>query len=77
MRLNNKVYDVLKWVALIAVPFVDLLSAILPVWGCPTNVATSLVTTVSALGLFCGAVIGLSSAQYYRDSVKDEGEVKG
>lgn len=77
MKLNNKVYDVLKWIALIAVPFVDLLSAILPVWGCPTTIATALVTTVSALGLFCGAVIGLSSAQYYKDSIKDEGEVNG
>lgn len=74
MKLNNKVYDVLKWIALIAVPFVDLISAVLPVWGCPSELSTALVTTVSAIGLFCGAVIGLSAANYYKDG---ESEVKG
>ena len=74
MKLNNKVYDVLKWISLIAVPFVDLISAVLPVWGCPSELSTALVTTVSAIGLFCGAVIGLSSANYYKDN---ESGVKG
>lgn len=63
MKLNDKVYDVLKWVALVALDavgvFYNTLSAI---WGLPYG--DEIMTTCAAASLMIGALIGISSANY-------------
>lgn len=57
--LPDKVYEILKWVALIALPAVAWLVGVVgPQWGLPH--CGELVTTINAIGLFVGALIGVS-----------------
>lgn len=66
MKLNNKVYDVLKWIVLIALPAIGTFYvALAGVWAWPY--ADEVAKTVNALCMFLGALIGVSTAQYYKD----------
>lgn len=65
MVLNNKVYDVLKWIVLIVMPaFGTLYFALSEIWGIPY--ATQVVGTLSALEVFLGAILGISTINYYK-----------
>lgn len=65
--MNDKTYDILKRVALIVVPaLATFVNAVGIVWGVPyTNEATA---TITAFGVFLGAVIGVSSKNYEPDT---------
>jgi hypothetical protein len=57
--LPNNVYQILKWLGLIACPaLATFVGVVGPVWGMPYVDAT--VTTINALGLLIGALIGAS-----------------
>lgn len=61
--LTNKVYNVLKWTCLVALPAVAvLLAALGEIWGI-RNVE-KIVLTVNACTVFFGALLGVSAAQY-------------
>ena len=61
--INGKIYDVLKWVALIALPAVAvLISSLGQIWGWVD--ADKVTLTVNAVALFLGAIIGVSTYQY-------------
>lgn len=61
--MSNKVYDVLKWIALIALDAVGLFyKTIATIWGMPLG--DEVLATCTALSVFIGALIGISSAQY-------------
>ena len=63
--LPDKWYDVLKWVSMIALPAVAVLVGVLgKTWG--WNDVDKVVITINAVGVFIGALIGVSSAQYNR-----------
>lgn len=63
MLLNDKTYNVLKWVALIALPAGGTLYYTLAnIWGLPY--AEQVVATVVAANTFLGAVLGVSTYQY-------------
>ena len=63
MRLSDKVYDFLKWVALVAVPAVEAFwLTIGKTWGFPY--LTEIGTTIAAVGLLIAALIGVSSVSY-------------
>lgn len=65
--LNNNVYDVLKWCFLIVCPALAVLIGVLgETWGLVNTQAW--VTTINAIGVFGGAVIGVSSYHYNQDS---------
>lgn len=67
MKLNNKVYDILKWVCLIALPaFGSLYSALAGIWGFPYG--EQIVQTTVAVEFFLGALLGISTAQYKKAS---------
>ena len=71
MKLNNKVYDILKWVALICLPaLATFISAIFPIWGLAN--ADKIVVTINAIGLFIGALIGISSSTYNSEKKEEE-----
>lgn len=57
--LPDKAYKVLKWLALIVLPAVAwLVGMVGPQWGLPH--CGEIVTTINAIGLFVGALIGVS-----------------
>lgn len=63
--LSNKVYDVLKWIGLLFCPaLATFVGVVGKVWGL-SNV-DAVVTTINALGVFIGAIIGVSHGVYYR-----------
>ena len=61
--MSNKVYDVLKWIALVALDAVGLFySTISAIWGLPYG--DQVLETCVALSVFIGALVGVTSAQY-------------
>lgn len=63
MKLSNKTYDILKWIAQILLPAVGtLIFALSKIWG--FNYATEIVGTISAIDVFLGALLGISSVNY-------------
>ena len=65
MKLNNKAYDILKWLVIIVMPAVaTLYAALAGVWAWPY--ADEVVTTITAIDTFLGAVLCISTAQYHK-----------
>lgn len=63
MQMNNKVYDVLKWVALVILPAIATFwSALSVIWGWPYG--EQIVGTIVAVDTLLGAVLGISSVKY-------------
>lgn len=72
MVLNDNVYKVLKWLGLIVLPAIaTLVKAIFPAWNLPY--ADAIATTCTSLGVFVGAIIGVSSANL-KDEKEEEAE---
>jgi hypothetical protein len=63
--MSNKVYDVLKWITLVALPALTALWLTLAnIWGFPY--AEAIGATIAAITTFLGALLGVSSLQYKR-----------
>lgn len=63
MKMNNYVYDILKYLAQIVLPAAaTLYFALSGVWHLPYG--GEIVGTISAVDAFLGALLGLSSLQY-------------
>lgn len=61
--MSNKTYDVLKWVAQIALPAVGTLYAALAgIWGFPYG--EEIVGSIMAADAFLGTLLQISTAQY-------------
>jgi len=61
--IPDKVYDILKWIALIVLPALGTLYfSLSKIWGFPLGV--EIVGTISAIDTFLGALLGISTAQY-------------
>ena len=66
MKLKNETYDVLKWIAQILLPAdATLYVAVAGIWGFPY--AKEIAGTISAVDLFIGALLGISSMNYYKE----------
>lgn len=63
MKISNKTYDILKWVALYLLPALGTLYfAIASIWGLPAG--DKVVGTITALDTFLGVLLGISTSQY-------------
>lgn len=72
MKLSNKLYDVLKWIALYLLPALGTLYfALAGIWGFPFG--EEVVGTITALDTFLGVILGISNAQYYKNA-QEEGD---
>lgn len=70
MKMSNKVYDVLKWIAQIALPaLATLYFALAGIWGFPY--AEQIVGTITAVDTFIGVMLGIATAQYKKATVED------
>ena len=71
MKLNNKTYDIIKWVVMIVLPALSALYVGLGgIWGWPY--IEQVAGTISCITVFLGALLGISSASYYKKSTLDE-----
>ena len=62
-KMSDKVYDVLKWIALILIPAIGTLYfALAGIWGFPY--AEAIVGTLTAVDTFLGAILGISTSMY-------------
>lgn len=87
MKLNDKLYDFLKWLALIFLPALAILvSVVLPAWNVGTDLVKPIVITLNAVGVFIGALIGISQAtiaseraaeEYFETESEDEEPIEG
>ena len=65
--IPDKVYDIVKWVALIVLPALAVL--VQTIGGSANWGGTSTtVTVITALGVFIGAILGVDSAQAHKTS---------
>lgn len=63
MKISNKTYDVLKWIATIALPAAGTLYfALAGIWGFPFG--EQIVGTITAVDTFLGVILGISTIQY-------------
>lgn len=63
MKLSDKTYDILKWIALLLLPAAGTLYfALAGIWGLPYG--EQIVGTITAIDTFLGAILGLSANKY-------------
>ncbi len=61
--MSNKTYDVLKWIAQIFLPALGTLYfGLAKIWNLPYS--EEIVGTITAVDLFLGALLGLSTIEY-------------
>ena len=70
--MDNKIYDVLKWIAMVVLPALGTLYfALAGIWNFPYG--EEVVGTIKAVDAFLGALLGISTANYKKAS-KTESE---
>lgn len=66
MKISNKTYDILKWVAQILLPGIGTLYfALAGIWNLP--LADQIVGTITAIDAFLGLLLGISTAKYNQE----------
>ena len=70
MKMTNETFDVLKWVAMLALPaLATLISTVGAIWQIPYTEEIS--RTVVAVNAALAAVLGISSANYNKDQANE------
>lgn len=63
MKLSNKAYDIIKYIAQYVLPALGTLYfALAQIWGLPYG--EEIVGTITAVDAFLGAILGISSKNY-------------
>lgn len=71
MKLSNKTYDTLKWIAMYLLPaLATLYFAIAGIWGFPYG--EEIVGTLTAIDTFLGVMLGISTKNYNKLSEGEE-----
>lgn len=67
MLLDNKMYDFLKFIAMIVLPALGTLYfALASIWGLPYG--EQIVGTITAVDAFLGALLGVSTNNYNKQN---------
>lgn len=76
MKISNKWFDRLKWIAQILLPAIaTLYFALAQIWDLPHS--EQIVGTITAIDAFLGAILGISTAQYYKAMKgEDDGNIQ-
>ena len=73
--LSDKVYEVLKWLAILALPAVaDFIKFLFPTWGIPYG--DPIAETLRQVALLIGVLIGISTVQYNKQLNADLANIK-
>ena len=71
MKMSNKTYDFLKWVAMFFLPALALLvQSVFAIWGIPYGEQIS--ATIVAINAFLGACLGISNLNYQKEQNADD-----
>ena len=62
MKMSNKTYDTLKFIALLIAPLVTFAASLVDIWGIPHG--TQIVATLAAIDVLVGAVVAIAKAIY-------------
>ena len=63
IKMSNKVYNILKWIAMYLLPALGTLYfALASIWGLPYG--EQVVGTITAVDTFLGVILGISTAKY-------------
>ncbi len=74
MKMSDKVYDILKWIALYLLPALGTLYfALAGIWNFPYG--EQVVGTITAVDTFLGVILGISSAKYEQGKVEEDDRV--
>ena len=67
MKLNNKMYDILKWIAVLFLPALGTLYfSVARIWDLPYG--EQIVGTITAIDTFLGVILGISTIQYNKSN---------
>ena len=70
-KINDRLYDVLKWVAMLFLPALAVLvKSVFAIWNIPYGEEIS--TTIIAVDLFLGTILGISTIQYNKGLDNDK-----
>ena len=62
--LNNKWYDILKWIAIVALPALSTFIVVISkIWGW-ADMGSMIAQTITAVAVLRGALLGISHIQY-------------
>lgn len=62
MKLSNKTYDTIKFIALLIAPIATFVAALVDIWGIPYG--SQIVATISAIDVFVGALVVILKTIY-------------
>lgn len=66
MKMSNKTYDILKWIAQYFLPAAGVLYGVLATtWNLPYG--TQITATIAAVDTFLGACLGISTHNYNKN----------
>lgn len=64
MKLSNRAYDIMKWIALVALPALQVFwLTIGKIWEIDYTIEIG--ATIGAVALFIGTLLGVSTKNYY------------
>lgn len=70
MKLNGKLYEALKWIAIIFLPaLAGFIPKLFSIWGIPYG--SQIGETVSVINTFIGAIICVSTINYNKSLKSD------
>lgn len=65
MLLNDKTYNILKWIAQYLLPALGTLYfALSSIWGLPYG--EQIIGTITAVDIFLGVILGISTSAYIK-----------
>ena len=71
MKMSDKLYDTLKWIAQVLIPALGTLYfALAGIWGFPYGEA--IVGTLTAVDTFLGVLLGISTRNYYKQLLEED-----
>lgn len=71
MKISNKTYDILKWIAQYVLPGIGTLYfALSTIWGLPYG--EQVVGTITAVDTFLGVILGISTSSYNKENSEAE-----
>lgn len=69
MKMSNKTYDILKWIAMYLLPALGTLYfALASIWN--LQYGEQIVGSVTAVDTFLGVILGISTSQYNKTTGK-------
>ena len=75
MRIPDKLYNVLKWVACICIPaIVAFFGVVLGALDIDPKTITTITTIIGAVGTLIGALIGVSTVAYNKEKGEQNGK---